>query len=176
MNDKAFVEIQFGQDSKDLLDNFIKSIIPDEMLYYSPVVEHIRGNMSKTLHCTVFFGLNPTAIDNNDLKIILEKTTLNSLDLGELFYFDGYENLYKILTVKILDTEGELGKLYNKIKEFMLKQNPSFKIRDFQPHLTLAYVKNEFELPEELPELPESISIGKIRVSLVSEFNKSVNS
>ncbi len=175
MNDHAFVELRFTQKTIDTFDKFLNSIISKEQFYYSPVVEHIRGNMSKTLHCTVFFGLN---VDHRlDAKLIevLSQNTVEDLELGKLSYIDGYENLYKVLIVEVLDSNGKLHELLSSIEEYVLNDDPNFKIREFRPHLTLAYVANDFVLPDNLPELPRRIDVSKVRINLVSEFNKEVN-
>jgi 2'-5' RNA ligase len=175
MSDRVFVELKFSQDTVKIFDKFLKEIIPENMLYYSPVAEHIRGNMSKTLHCTIFFGLNEQAIANVELKKILNENQIKLIELGELSYINGYENLYKVLIINILDRDGKLNSLHNKIEDFALREDTDFKVREFKPHLTLAYVQNEFELPSNLPELPKKVNIVETRISLVSEFNKQVN-
>lgn len=175
MSDKAFVELKFNKETIELLDNFLKKIIPEDMLYYSPVVEHIRGNMSKTLHCTIFFGLNEDAVTNTELKDILNNK-VNEIYLGELSYINGYENLYKVLVVNVSDSDKELITLHNKIEDFALKENPDFNTREFKPHLTLAYVKNEYELPKDASLPLDVIEVMGTKISLVSEFNKRVSS
>lgn len=176
MSDKAFVELKFSEAVISIFDNFIKETIPENMLYYSPVAEHIRGNMSKTLHCTVLFGLTEDSRKNESLKNLIDRNKVEKIYLGKLSYIAGYENLYKVLVIEILDNDGKLNKLHKALESFALKEDPDFKVREFKPHLTLAYVQNEFELPSNLPELAEFIEVEKLEVSLVSEFNRSVNS
>ncbi len=176
MSDKAFVELKFSREIIEMFDNFLKKIIPEDMLYYSPVVEHIRGNMSKTLHCTIFFGLNEDAVKNTELKDILNNNKIDKIQLGELSYINGYENLYKVLVANVLDQDKELITLHNKIEDFALKESSDFKTREFKPHLTLAYVKNEYELPKDVSLPLYVIEVMETKISLVSEFNKSVNS
>ncbi len=176
MSDKSFVELKFNQETIDLFDKFLKNIIPEEMLCSSPIAEHIRGNMSKTLHCTIFFGLSENDNDNKELKEILKQNAINQIELGELSYINGYENLYKVLVVEVLGKDGKLNELYNSIEDFALKEDSDFKVREFKPHLTLAYVQSGYELPKDLPNLPKQIGVSESKISLLSEFNKSVNS
>lgn len=176
MSNKAFVELKFNEETIDSFDKFLKNIIPEEMLYSSPVAEHIRGNMSKTLHCTVFFGLSENTKNNIELKEIIKQNALNEIKLGELSYINGYENLYKVLVIEVLDKDGKLNKLFNSIEDFALKEDPDFRVREFKPHLTLAYVQNNYKLPNDLPSLPNQIDVSEIKISLVSEFNNEVNS
>lgn len=174
MSDRAFIELKFSMDTVKIFDNFLKEIIPENMLYYSLVAEH--GNMSKTLHCTIFFGLNENVKSNVELKTMLAENQIDAIHLGELSYINGYENLYKVLVINIQDRDGKLNSLHNKIENFALQEDPDFRDREFKPHLTLAYVQNEYRLPDNLPELPEIIYVNETRISLVSEFNKEVNS
>jgi hypothetical protein len=176
MSDKTFVELKFSETVVRIFDNYIKEIVPDNQFYYSPVAEHIRGNMSKTLHCTVLFGLTEDAVSNKELKEVINNNPIEQLELGDLFFIQGYENLYKVLVVGILDKDGKLNKLYNVLEDFAFKQDSNFKVRDFKPHLTLAYVQNEYMLPINMPELVEMVDIAETKISLVSEFNKQASS
>lgn len=169
MSDKAFVELKFSHDTVKIFNNLLKEIIPENMLYYSPVVEHIRGNMSKTLHCTIFFGLNEQVISNAELQKILNENQIDEIELGDLSYINGYENLYKVLVINILDRDGKLNSLHNKIEDLALKEDPDFRVREFKPHLTLAYVQNEYMLPNTVPELPKMIDVAECRIALVSD-------
>jgi hypothetical protein len=175
MTNKAFIELKFNQETKDLFNNFINNIVTESMLYYSPVVEHIKGNMSKTLHCTALFGLHEQYKDNLQLKEIIKSNFVSKIELGKLFFINGYQDLYKVLVIEILDTSKELANLHNALESFAVKENPRFKSREFKPHLTLAYVENDYEIPMDLPMLPSSIEVDGIDVSLLFEFNKTVN-
>lgn len=176
MLDRAFIELKFSESVITIIDNFINEIIPENMLYSSPVVDHIRGNMSKTLHCTVLFGLDVNTISNIKLRKILKRNEISKLKLGSLSLINGYENLYKVLIINILDEDSKLDNFYRELEDFAIKKVSDYKIREFKPHLTLAYVNNNYQLPSELPRLPEYIDVEETRISLVSEFNKSVNS
>ena len=65
-NDRAFVEAVFDSKTKKEIDEIVNKNISQDMFYNSPVVEHIRGNMSHVLHCTIYHGLSPEAIQNEN--------------------------------------------------------------------------------------------------------------
>lgn len=173
--DKAFVELTFSQETKSIFDTFTKSIVPEDMFYSSPVTPHIKGNMTKVLHTTIFFGLRPSLVQNSYLKEILHKAEIKQIKLGSLAFIDGYQGLYKVLVIEIDDSDQKLVLLNKNISEFALGINRGPAKREFRPHLTLAYVKNEYAIPNELPKLPESVEIDDVRITLVSEFNKQIN-
>lgn len=171
--DKAFVEVTFGDEVKRQMDEIINQLVEEDNYYYSPVMEHIRGNMSRTLHCTVYHGLSPRAKSDEDLKLIVESVEVPELKLGKLKFVDGFENLYKILMIDV-DDSGVLRNLNQSVFEHALKFNPDLSPREFSPHVTLAYINNEFELPTE-NIFPETLKTDSVRISLVSEFNKAVS-
>lgn len=171
--DKAFVEISFSDEVKDYFHNYINQIIPSTSLYYSPVAEHIRGNMASTLHCTLYFGLTVEEMKNSRIINLLTNANIKELKLGDLHFLEGYQNLYKVLILDIVDTDDILLNLAKEISKHA--EDKRFIEREFKPHLTLAYTDLDYTLPKQLSKLNKLIPIDQIRMSLVSEFNKSVN-
>jgi len=129
----------------------------------------------KALHCSVLFGLNEDVVSNRELESLLKEHRIDKIKLGELSYINGYENICKVLTIVVLDSDNKLNTLHNSIEDFVLKENSDFQVREFKPHLTLAYVKNEYELPKDFSLPLDIIEVAETKISLLSEFNRSVN-
>lgn len=171
MSNKAFVEIVFPKNVKEIFSKLVAEIVPKNMLYSSDEVSHIKGDMTKTLHCTILFGLDRFQINNPELIDLVEKNKILEVELGNLFFFEGYQNMYKILCIEVLDANKTLDKFAKKLEQFSTKTP-----REFRPHLTLAYVSNDYKIPKQIPSIPEKVNALDTRITLVSDFLKEVNS
>lgn len=172
MSNKAFVEITFNNEVEDYFKKLVNQLVPEKFLYSSDVVSHIRGNMANSLHLTLFFGLENYQIDNPEINKIINSTTFKEIKLGKLFFFEGYENLYRVLCVEVLDEDKKLFNLSKKFESFAPDREP----KEFKPHLTLAYVTNDYEIPVNLPKIKVSIPVEKLQITKVSDFLKRINS
>ncbi len=170
--DHAFVEIVFSAQDKQYFKKLVNKLVKKESLYDSPVAEHIRGDMTDTLHCTLFFGLQPESIHDTELLSVLRNSGLEKINLGDFFFFEGYENLYRVLCLEVKDEDHQLLELSKKIEGFV--KGREVKEKEFKPHLTLAYVNKEYKLPENIEENKKELDIESIKVSLLSEFMKSL--
>jgi 2'-5' RNA ligase len=159
---KGFVEIRFSREIKEQFTKIVNDLIPAELLYNSPFVSHIKGNMGKTLHCTLFFGLDTRLLNDPELLEILSEFNVEQLELGDLFFLNGYQNLYRILCIEVLDKDNKLQNISDKIQNFARTNGKRY---EFRPHLTLAYVTNDFHLPGELPEFPKTIAVAEVKAS-----------
>lgn len=170
--DHAFVEILFSSKDKKYFKDLVNTIVSEESLYYSPVAEHIRGDMTDTLHCTLFFGLQPEAVNDMELLSLLQNSGLDRIELGDFFFFEGYENLYRVLCLEVKDENNRLLDLSKKIEGFV--SGREVKEKEFKPHLTLAYVQKDYKLPEKIEQDKRGLKVKKIKVSLLSEFMNSL--
>lgn len=170
--DHAFVEIIFSAQDKQYFKNLVNKLVKKDSLYDSPVAEHIRGDMTDTLHCTLFFGLQPEAIHDSELLSLLQNSGLSKISLGDFFFFEGYENLYKVLCLEVKDEDHKLLEVSKKIEGFV--KGKEVKEKEFKPHLTLAYVNKDYKLPDNIQKNKKELDIEGIKVSLLSEFMKSL--
>jgi hypothetical protein len=142
--------INYGYISISFTDNDVKSIsiLVDDIcnkdkLYYSPVINYIQGKVSGKLHLTIFYGLINNKVDKYSLNEYIKNIKLKHLMLGRIYLKWGYNNLYKILCIEVLDDNGELKLIYDGFKDFDYERSVQ---HEFDPHLTLAYVKPDFGL------------------------------
>lgn len=174
MSSKAFAQIIFSDEIQNEFSGLVTQMVEDSQLYYSDVVAHIQGNMCKSLHCTIAFGLKDTDVSNPEVLDIINNAKIKKLKLGNLFFIPGYLNLYKVLCIEVLDENGELLNLNKALTKFV--EDEKLKRRRFEPHLSLAYVQQEFVMPESLPEFPHEITIQNIELMTVDDFNSQVQS
>lgn len=157
-----FVEITFSEKSKEHFSKLVDNIVPTELLYKSPVVEYIDGKVTDKLHLTLFYGLDSSASDNQELKDLISSFDVTELRLGKPFFFSGFQNLYKVFCIEVLDSDLQLKKLSEQIKQFAPVENQRYV---FKPHITLAYVQNEFTLPDQQLEFDEVLKVDGVRIA-----------
>lgn len=159
----AYVELTLPEDVKEYLRKILNQVVKEDEFYYSPVMSHIKGDVTGKAHIKFFYGLDPSAVDNEDLKQLLKNADdVKELKLGEFMLINGYQGLYKILAVQVIDQDRKLTNLVNKIRKFSSRPNSY----EFKPHITLAYVGADYSLPITQPVLKESITGEDLHVTI----------
>jgi hypothetical protein len=158
------VQAIFSEEVKLQFREFVKKNIDERYLYFSPDPRgaHIQGDMSSKLHLTLYYGLPKTALHNEDLPLIIEDHFLEEIELGDLNFLDGYQNLYKIFSIDVKDDNGKLKELCEKISYFAWEDTYTAR---FKPRITIAYVTNDFELPKNTAGIPKKIEIETIEIT-----------
>ncbi len=160
----AYVEVIFDKEASDYFSGIVSEIVNKDELYYSPIVERIQGDVTDGLHSTLFFGLDESEFDNPELKKYLEGVTIDKIKLGKLMLFRGYQGLYRILNIEVLDEDNKLFEIFERLKLF--KYNPEVIHYEFKPHITLAYVKPSYTIPTNIPEINKELEPKEIRISI----------
>lgn len=158
----SYVEVTFSEKAKEHFSNLVDKIVPQEQLYKSPVVEFIDGKVTDKLHLTLFYGLDANSSDNQELKDLLGSFEVQELRLGKPFFFSGFQNLYKVFCIEVLDQDLKLKTLSDQIKKLAPIENQRYV---FKPHITLAYVQNEFVLPDQPLEFEEVLKVDGVRIA-----------
>ena len=160
----AFIELTFHDEQKKEFSEILKKIVPVDQFYKSPVIGYIDGDVTDSLHCTLFFGLDPQAVYDSELKKIFKDYKFDLLNLGKLQLFEGFQGLYKILTIEVLDRDNSLLEFSDRVSKMRINKHLGHK--DFKPHITLAYVNSDYELPDEIPEFSHEIKTKDLQISL----------
>jgi 2'-5' RNA ligase len=142
----GYVKITFSKEAKEKLKNLLNKIVLDEEFYYSDAIEHIHGDVTDNSHFTLFFGLKESELEHPKLIEFVDGIELDNLEISELKLFDGYKGLYKVLVAEVEDKEGNLLNLSNNFLDF--EYDPEMTHDEFKPHITLAYVRKDYVLPE----------------------------
>lgn len=160
----AFVQATFNNKTKQIFSKLISEITDTADLYYSdsPEAQHIQGDMTPKLHLTIYYGLPLESVDNTELLSLINHNKFNTIKLGNLFFIPGYQNLYKVLCIEVTDEDSRLYDLSKKISKFALEEK---YLARFKPHLTLAYVQNDFVVPNTIPVYPDKIEVESLVIS-----------
>jgi hypothetical protein len=155
----GYVASDVREDDKLKIKEILNNLCSTSDYYYSDVVPHIAGNVADKLHLTFYYGLLDNQIDMQSLNEFLGKIELSNLELGELHLKSGYQNLYQILWINVIDSEGKLAQISKQISKF----NPADADINytFLPHITLAYVQPEFKIKSQI-QLPKYINMTNI--------------
>lgn len=158
MIEYGYVSVLFSKRDVRCFRRVVKQICKQDNFYYSDVVDYIKGDVSLDLHLTLFYGLVDQKIDKFKLNEHIKKIDLKSIKLGNIFLKSGYKNLYQILCIEVLDDNGGLKCLSDSFEVFDHEKSVQL---EFKPHLTIAYVRPNFNL-EYSPVLPKELKVSKI--------------
>jgi 2'-5' RNA ligase len=160
----AYVELIFYENAKGYFKKVVKDVVTKDQLYYSDVVSRISGDVTDKIHFTLFYGLAESVLDNTKLKEFIKDTQIEELKLKQLVLFEGYQNLYKVLCVEVDDEDRMLKGVSQKMLDF--EHDEELGKREFKPHITIAYVQPDYELPTDYSIKEDTVSIKKIRLSI----------
>lgn len=160
MNNLGYVEVKIDKTGTEIFHQLVMRICNKDDFYKSDVVNYINGDVTSKLHLTIFYGCNATGKQLKMLKNYVNKINLPELKLDKLFLLPGYQNLYQILCVKVIDKDNKLKKIYQDISNY--GHDPKIIHSKFLPHLTLAYVRSDYKIPPKftVPKLVKIKSIG----------------
>lgn len=145
MNQKntGYVAFKFKEESIKKL-NIFASQIGSENFFYKKIEGVIEGgNVANKAHLTLFYGLNDLTVNKNEIKKILSQIFIDKVYVEKLGLFEIKEFGCKALILKVIDKEGKMKKTNDNLG--MLETVTGLQKFDFIPHITIAYVKKEYE-------------------------------
>lgn len=151
LNEAGYVQIEVAPDSRSRLQTVVSELIPDELLYKSPEISYINGNVADKAHLTICYG-----IENSDLAEKFHRTGTKIKGHGtstivEVNFKAGCQDLYYSIFITPMVSD-DVHKLNNWIKKNNTIAPTS---RNFEPHITLCYIENKARL--NIHELTEKI-------------------
>ncbi|MCL4366938.1 hypothetical protein M1563_02105 [Patescibacteria group bacterium] len=161
----AYIEITFSPKTKKYFSELVKKLVPENELYYSKDegYSYISGDVTGNLHSTLFFGIEPATINDKKLLSIIDHSDFKEVALGDLVLFNGWQNQYKILCVELLDKDGRFAEFAKKVSEFVNDKNIIYESR---PHISLAYVKQDYLIPKILFKMESKLKSDKVQISI----------
>lgn len=171
---RAFVEAIFFENTIQEFYDLTNQIVPKQMFYYSDKLPTIQGNVCKSLHLTIFFGLDELDKDNPEIQKILKNFNkqITEIHTSQLSLINGFRNLYQILVAKVMDRNNILKSANREVFEYILGKNFTGRQREFFPHLTLAYVKNEYVPDQKYLNVNKKIKIKQIQITTTQEHSE----
>jgi|SRR3989344_411967 len=161
-NDKSigYITANFSEKEKEEIIRWSKSI-KDKDLHLTLVDGKIEGgNVTGDLHLTLFYGLDENKINQRELKDFLGTIDLGILDIGEMDVFSLPDQEYKVLYLPVKDTRGSINRCRERLKE--LSYFTEYQKFEFKPHITIAFVKSEFDMHDINYTGPKVLHVEKI--------------
>lgn len=140
----GYVAAILSQEARELLDAWVRKIIPDKALFTAEINGVLEGgNVARKAHLTLFFGIDDDVIKKRVVKKLIDSIVVPELKVREINSFKISNIPCKILHLVVDDSDGKLQAIHNLLStlpHFADKQEPNFV-----PHITLAYVKDSFD-------------------------------
>lgn len=157
----GYVSATFSAEDVKHFQELTSTLCREEDLYHSNSVNYIQGNVSKYLHMTIFYGLLGKHVDKGEIQSYIDQVGPITLSIGSVSLRIEHKKLCQILWVDVLDNDNKLFKITEGFKKFPYEESEQL---GFVPHLTLAYVKNEFVLKDTFQSIgyPKQLNITKI--------------
>lgn len=143
-NGLGYFQIVFQDNDKQLISKLTKRMFTKKDLFKSVVVDYIDGDVTYDLHMTLFYGIKNEKLNLDDVARYLEQVKVNAVELGGIRFFIGYQNQYKVAYLEVVDREAKLSNLASSFKKFPFDDSVQYEI--YKPHITLAYLKNNFNV------------------------------
>ena len=150
----GYISATFPEETVQYFRKVTSLICKTDDFYVSKEVGYINGDVSGSLHMTLFYGLSSN-VDGDEVSRIASSLNIDTLVLGSVALRTNRNWPYKLLWIPILDVNGELKAAAELFKRFPHESSVQL---DFFPHLSLAYVKQDFELTI-VPVIPQTLKI-----------------
>lgn len=131
------VQLELSQSTRTKLGEIVATYVPATVFYKSPELGYINGNVAAKAHLTICYGVENDDLEKRWLNDEMKVENFGSWPISEVKYWLGYRNLYYILAITPLFPES----IYEIDKWIRSKNTIADISREFQPHITLAYIK-----------------------------------
>ena len=152
------IGIELSEESKDTLFQLVDGLIAknDYFQSFDEGYTYINGNVSKKGHITVCTGIYSADVkkkfDHSELKISQSSCTIKEIQINL-----GYQELYYII-VAIPQVESEILLFNDWIRKNTVVHAGA---PEFDPHITLCYIKNQGQYPAVLYQEFKKALVGK---------------
>ncbi len=159
MGNEGHVVAVIEKDTASKFTELVNQVCKPSDFYKSDTVPRINGNVTDKLHLTFVFGLLDDHINRDSMKTRLDSLDVKTIKLGRLFVKTGFQGMYKVLMVEVIDEDGSLASI---AKSFNVFDQDPFRRYEFKPRITLAYVQPDYQLPEGNFDYPKDLPIEEI--------------
>lgn len=134
--------------SKEELKNWLNNFISKEDLFFAEINGKTEeGEVVDKAHITLFYGLDDKKMNTQDIEVLIQENPIPEyISVGSVKTFSTPISGSKILVLSIEDNEKIFHNLHNKIKVGFEYFSEEYKYKKYNPHITLAYVKESFDM------------------------------
>ncbi|MFA5652314.1 MAG: 2'-5' RNA ligase family protein [Candidatus Paceibacterota bacterium] len=149
----GYVTAEFSEEFKKSIREWSLVIPKEEIVSVEINGKMEGGNVTNDLHLTLFYGFDDEKINKKELLKFLGEKALRELRIEGLRTFSVPQYKCNILYLKI-DGKNMLEKIHDSLKKFPYFEK--FQNNKFIPHLTIAYIKDSFDIS--LLKLPQKMN------------------
>lgn len=140
----GYVILSFLDKDKQEIKNYFNKCIDKKDYFFAKVSGKNKGGLVLgKMHVTLFYGLDDKIFD----KKTLDKIKIDDIKLGKLELFYIKEFKCNALVLKIDDKNKKLEKIHSNLSELDIMDEKINKFK-FAPHITIAYVKKDFNITD----------------------------
>ena len=157
---KGYISATIDRAGVALINKWAINTVPQERLFFIKVDNKLEGGfVAEEAHLTLFFGLDNRLIDKEKVSNLIDSLHIPPLEISGLGIFSVKKPDCNILYLGISDNDGNLKRIHDRFLEF-----PHFKEDQspFTPHITIAYVRRDFDENSVEYHGPPQILISKI--------------
>lgn len=163
----GYITAEFSEEFKKMIKEWSLTIPKEEIVTAEINGKKEGGNVTDDLHLTLFYGFDDEKINKEDLIGFINNNTIKKLSIGKLGFFPVPQYKCNILYLKI-DNENILEKMHDSLKKFPYFEK--FQNNKFVPHITIAYIKDSFDISS--IKLP--LEINKVSIKEFMYHSKSI--
>lgn len=162
----GYIAIQFTAETNQEVAELARNLTSEDLVTATIDGKTEGGNVTDKLHFTLFYGLNDEMLDKDELSGFLDKIKLKEIEINGFGLFPIKEYDCNALYLKVKDVDNELKKIHEKFEKF--PHFSEYQKFEYTPHITIAYVKKDFNLEAFTQNLPEILCIDKVYYALSS--------
>lgn len=160
----AYLELLFHKEANQYFKDIVNKAVSKDQFYYSDVISKIAGDVTDKAYFKIFSGLNTAEMHNPELQEVVDGVEIKELLPTKLFLISGFQGMYKILCLEISDEDKSLLQLNKKMLDF--EHDERLGRREFKPHITLAYVNADYQIPTDFELEIQPIKVAKPALSI----------
>lgn len=134
--------------SKEDLRIWLNNFLSKDDLFFIEINGKLEGGeVIDKAHLTLFYGIDDSVISEEEIDSFLVNNIVPKdikIDSVTLFATENPE--LKILVLLVNDVEGHFKKMHLKIRDGFSYFPEQYKYKNYTPHITLAYVKESFDI------------------------------
>ena len=156
----GYITANLTDKEKKEIINWAKMIQDKDLYVISKNGKTDGGNVTDDLHLTLFYGFNETLINKDDIEDFVYNINLKNIEIEKVGVFFPMDQEYKVLYLSVKDEGGSIKKYHEGLKKF--PHFVEFQKFEYVPHITIAFVKKDFNTSRITYNGPQFLRVKKI--------------